>query len=95
MPDPIATQINTMQTMAKAGHSMAEILGYLTKDQGIEQQLVLMERCRDAFGCHLGEVTAIGAWWHDGSCELNDEAINAYIGYIASDYAAGITTSEG
>ena len=45
-----------------------------------------MELFRDAFACGLGNVTAIGAWWHDGSCELDNAAIDAYIGYVVDDY---------
>lgn len=89
MPSPTDTPISSMQTMAKAGSNMAEILTFIAKQQGIEEQLVLMELCRDAFGCGLGKVTAIGAWWHDGRCELDDEALNDYIGYVVTDYLEG------
>ncbi|MGK0441587.1 MAG: hypothetical protein ACJA0N_001387 [Pseudohongiellaceae bacterium] len=89
MSDSIETQIDTMQTMAKSGSKISEILSYLAKEQGIEEQLVLMERCRDAFGCGLGSITAIGAWWHDGSCELHNDAIDDYIGYVVTDYVEG------
>lgn len=89
MSDDISSQINTMQTMAKDGKTIADILTVIAKEHGIEEQLVLMERCRDAFNCSLGNVTAIGAWWHDGSCELDDAALNDYIGYILTDFLAG------
>ena len=78
--------IPQMQTMAKAGKKASEILCYLAQEQGIEEQLTLMELFRDAFGCSMGNVTAIGAWWHDGSCELDNNAIDAYIGYVVEDY---------
>ena len=89
MSDDISKQVTTMQTMARDGSSIAEILSFIAKEYGIEEQLVLMERCRDAFNCSLGNVTAIGAWWHDGSCELDDASLNAYIGYILTDFLAG------
>ncbi|WP_019531213.1 hypothetical protein [Dasania marina] len=93
MPKPITTQITTMQTMAKSGNKISEILSYLAQQEGIEEQLVLMERCRDAFNCSLGNVTAIGAWWHDNSCELDNDALDAYIGYVLTDYLAGNSSS--
>ena len=86
MPCSIDQQIITMQSMAREGKKASDILCYLTKEQKIEEQLTLMERFRDAFSCNLGNVTAIGAWWHDGSCELDNEAIDAYISYVVSDF---------
>ena len=82
----IEQQISHIQAMAKSGSKASDILCYLAKEQGIEEQLVLMERFRDAFGCGLGSVTAIGAWWHDGSCELDNQSIDAYIGYVVEEY---------
>lgn len=86
MNTAIEKQLHTMRVMARAGNKVSEILRFLTIDQGIEEQLVLMERFRDAFDCPFGSVTAIGAWWHDGSCELDDKSIDAYIGYLLAEY---------
>lgn len=79
-------QITHMQAMAKANKTASEILCYLAIDCGIEEQVVLMQRFKEAFNCPLGSVTAIGAWWHDSSCELNNEAIDAYIMAVINDY---------
>ena len=45
-----------------------------------------MELFRDAFNTSLGNTTAIGAWWHEGERELDDDAIDSYIGYVIDDY---------
>jgi len=45
-------------------------------DQYIKE---LMLRFTEAFDLSLGQVTAIGGWWHDDSAELNDTDIDAYI----------------
>ena len=71
--------ISDLQTKAKDGKTPAEMLRYLVFDIGQEQQLELMILFTEAFDCTLGEVTAIGGWWHDDSAELNDTDINAYI----------------
>lgn len=71
--------VKTLQTMAKDAKKPSEILRYLVFDLGEEQQLELMLRFTEAFDCTLGEVTAIGGWWHDDSAELNDTDIDAYI----------------
>lgn len=86
MSDSIDQQLKHMQIMAKDGCTASEILSYLALEQKIEEQLVLMERFRDAFQCNLGAITAIGAWWHDGSCELDNEALDAYIMHVIEDY---------
>ena len=71
--------IKTLQNMAKEGKKPSEMLRYLVLDQGEQQQLELMLRFTEAFDLSLGQVTAIGGWWHDDSAELNDTDIDAYI----------------
>ncbi len=71
--------IQKLQNMAKEGRKPSEMLRYLVLDLGEEQQLELMLRFTEAFDVTLGEVTAIGGWWHDDSAELNDRDIDAYI----------------
>ncbi len=71
--------IQTLKTMAKEGKKPSEMLRYLVLDVGEQQQIELMLLFTEAFDVTLGEVTAIGAWWHDDSAELNDTDIDAYI----------------
>ena len=65
--------------MATERKTPAEMLRFLVFDEKIEQQLEWMKLFSEAFDVTLGEVTAISAWWHDDSAELNDTDINAYI----------------
>lgn len=83
--DPLIEQ---MRGMARDGSKVSQILRFLVIDQGIEDQVRLMELFRDAFKTSLGSVTAIGAWWHEGERELDDEAIDSYINYVINDYLA-------
>jgi len=71
--------IEKLQTMAREGNKPSEMLRFLVLDQGQEQQLELMLLFTQSFNCTLGELTAIGGWWHDSSAELNDNDIDAYI----------------
>jgi len=80
--------IETLQTMAKEGKETSDMLRYLVLDIGQEQQLELMILFTEAFDCLLGEVTAIGGWWHDDSAELNDTDINAYMSPLINDWLA-------
>ncbi|HIO97804.1 MAG TPA: hypothetical protein EYG71_07750 [Leucothrix sp.] len=65
--------------MAQDGKMPADMLRYMVLDLGNEQQLELMKLFAEAFDVTLGEVTAISAWWHDDTAELNDRDINAYM----------------
>ena len=76
--------IVTLRKMVKEGKKPSELLRYLVLDLGKEQQLELMILFSEAFDCTLGEVTAIGGWWHDETAELNDNDIDAYITGIIS-----------
>ena len=78
--------IKTLQTMAQDGKKPSEMLRYLVLDVGEQQQLELMITFTEAFDCTLGEVTAIGGWWHDNSAELNDTDIDAYITPLINDW---------
>ncbi|WP_299873861.1 hypothetical protein [uncultured Cocleimonas sp.] len=71
--------LTTLKTMAEEGSTPAEMLRYLVFNEEIEQQLEWMKLFSEAFDVTLGEVTALSAWWHDDSAELNDNDINAYI----------------
>ncbi len=80
--------IQTLQAMAKEGKKTSEMLRYLVLDIGQEQQLELMILFTEAFDCLLGEVTAIGGWWHDDTAELNDNDIDAYISPLINNWLA-------
>lgn len=85
--------ISALQQKAKAGGSAASLLRYLVLEQNIEAQIVLMEYFCEAFNINLGAITAIGAWWHEGERELDDEALNAYIQWVVDDYVSAQTSS--
>ena len=71
--------IKQLRVMAKDDKTPSELLRYLVLELKIEQQLELMLLFSKAFNVTLGEVTAITAWWHDDSAEMNDKDINAYL----------------
>ena len=81
--------ILNLRLMAKDGKQAAEILRYLVLELNIEQQLELMALFSKAFDVTLGEVTAISAWWHDDTAEMNDNDINAYISPLIKEYLLG------
>ena len=78
--------IQSLKSMAQNDKTPAEMLRYLVLDLKVEQQLELMMLFTKAFNVTLGEVTAIGGWWHDDTAELNDNDINAYISPLIKDY---------
>ena len=78
--------VQKIKNMAKEEATPAEILRYLVLDLKIEQQIELMKTFSEAFNVTLGEVTAISGWWHDGSAEMNDNDINAYMMPVIQDY---------
>lgn len=71
--------VETLKSMSAKGKKPSEMLRYLVLDLDEQQQLSLMLLFTEAFDVTLGEVTAIGGWWHDDSAELNDADIDAYI----------------
>ena len=83
-----STLQSKLQSMAKEDKTPSEMLRYLVLDIGQEQQLELMILFTEAFDCTLGEVTAIGGWWHDDSAELNDTDIDAYITPLVIEWLA-------
>lgn len=78
--------ISTLQSMAKKNKTPAEMLTHLVIDLKVEQQIDLMKSFAEAFDVTLGEVTAISAWWHDDTAELNDKDINAYMDPLVNDW---------
>lgn len=78
--------IEHLRGMAAAQSKPSEILRYLTVDLEMTDQIILMKLFSEAFKVTLGEVTMIAAWWHEGSVELNDNDINAYLMPIVEGY---------
>ncbi|MEE9444595.1 MAG: hypothetical protein V3V19_02910 [Cocleimonas sp.] len=78
--------VQTLRVMAQDSKTPADMLHYMVLDRGNEQQLELMKLFAEAFNVTLGEVTAISAWWHDDTAELNDSDINAYMMPIVRDF---------
>lgn len=82
------TLIKNLQKMAQEHKKPSELLRYMVLDLDQQQQLELMIAFTEAFDCTLGEVTAIGGWWHDDSAELNDNDIDAYITPLLTEWLA-------
>ncbi len=86
--------INALQQMAQDNKTTAEMLRYMIIDSKIEQQIDLMKNFAEAFDVTLGEVTAIAAWWHDETAELNDNDINAYMSPLVQDWLKSNTSPQ-
>ena len=71
--------IEHLRSIAKNKGKPSEILRYLTVDLEMTDQINIMKLFSEAFNVTLGEVTMIAAWWHEGSVELNDNDIDAYL----------------
>lgn len=78
--------IKHLRDMAATQSKPSEILRYLTVDLEMTDQINIMKLFSEAFKVTLGEVTMIAAWWHEGSVELNDNDINAYLMPIVEGY---------
>jgi hypothetical protein len=87
MADLIHPQLITpMQALAKTGAKPADVLRFLAIENNIHDQVELMSLFAQAFNSSMGNVTPIVGWWFEGEHELDDEAINDYIGYVIEDY---------
>ena len=75
-----------LREKALAGSSVAELLRFLTLEQDLEDQVQIMALFSEAFNVPMGRVTALGSWWHEDHPELDDEAINAYVGDVLVEY---------
>ena len=73
-----------LKALSNEGKKPSDMLRYLVLEVGEQQQIELMLLFTEAFDLTLGEVTAIGGWWHDDSAELNDADIDAYISPLIS-----------
>ncbi len=78
--------IEHLREMAKKQSKPSQILRYLTVDLEMTDQVKIMKLFSEAFNVTLGEVTMITAWWHEGSVELNDNDIDAYLMPILEEY---------
>lgn len=65
--------------MYKDGKSPAEILRFFALREPEASVPDLWQLLRDAFSLELEDVSCVGGWWHDGSGELSDAQINAFI----------------
>ncbi len=81
--------IESIQTKLLSGMSVADVLRYLAIDCAIEDQVELMNLMSGALGVGLGAVTAVAGWWYEGTMELNDEDVNAYITPLVEEWRAG------
>lgn len=77
-----------MQEIACNQGKPADVLRFLAIQHGIEDQVELMSLFAHAFNATMGNVTPIVGWWFEGEHELDDDAINDYIGYVLEDYLA-------
>ena len=80
--------IEHLRSMAKKKSKPSEILRYLTVDLKMTDQVNIMKLFSKAFDVTLGEVTMIAAWWHEGSVELNDNDIDAYLMPMVKNFLA-------
>lgn len=78
--------IPPMREMANNGAKPAEVLRFLAIDNAIQDQVELMSLFAHAYNATMGNVTPIVGWWYEGEHELDDDAINDYIGYVINDY---------
>ena len=81
--------LKTIRERFKSGASASDVLRYLAIDCSIEDQVELMILISDALEVGLGTVTSIGGWWHEGTKELNDEDINAYLTPVVEEWLEG------
>lgn len=82
--------VESIQSKFKSGSTVAEVLRYLAIDCSIEDQVELMNLVAEAIGVGLGAVTAIAGWWYEGTKELNDEDVNAYITPLVDEWLKGL-----
>lgn len=80
--------IPKMQEMANTGAKPSDVLRFLAIEHGIQDQVELMSLFAHAYDATMGNVTPIVGWWYEGEHELDDDAINDYIGYVIGDYIA-------
>ncbi|HIO92536.1 MAG TPA: hypothetical protein EYG68_06795 [Leucothrix mucor] len=78
--------IEHIRDMAEKHSKPSDILRYLAIDLEMTDQVDMMKLFSEALNVSLGEVTAIAGWWHEGSRELNDKDINAYLTQMVEDY---------
>jgi len=82
--------VERIQIRLQEGCRVADVLRYLAVECVIEDQVELMTLMSEALGVGLGAVTAIGGWWYEGTKELNDDDVNAYITPLVDEWLKGL-----
>jgi len=67
------------QKMFDSGKSASAILRHFATSQKTVSPPELMKLLRDAFCLPYEATQCIGGWWYDGTGELSDEQIDAFI----------------
>ena len=75
----IKSDIAAARQFFEDGKLPADILRYFSIQHPDASVPDLMQLMHDAFFLSYDAVRCIGVWWHDGSGELNDDHINAFL----------------
>lgn len=81
--------IEHLRTMAESNNKPSDLLRFLAVDLAMTDQVNIMKLFSDAMNVSLGQVTAIAGWWHEGTRELNDNDIDAYLMQMVTDFKRG------
>lgn len=74
------TEIGAMAArMHRSGARPSAILRVIAEQRPEFSTVDLMDVLRQAFGLSFEAVQCIGGWWHDGTGELSDQALDAFL----------------
>lgn len=65
--------------MHRGGARPSAILRAIAEQRPEFSTVDLMDVLRHAFGLSFEAVQCIGGWWHDGTGELSDQALDAFL----------------
>lgn len=65
--------------MHRSGSPPSAILRAVATQHPEYSAVDLMDVLREAFGLSFGQVQCVGGWWHDGTGELNDLQLDAFL----------------
>lgn len=71
--------LSEMRTMYRGGLTPSGVLRWVVTNHGEVPTPELMRLMRDAFALEYEDVQCIGGWWHDGTGELSDERLDAFL----------------
>lgn len=71
--------VASIMRLHESGLSPSEMLRVVAKDHPGQTVVDLMDLMRSSFGLTLEAVQCIGGWWHDGSGELSDRQLDAFL----------------